>query len=137
VDASKGDPVEQVLTHLPAGVPWVVEAVGRPDTLSQAVQMLRPTGTVVAVGLGRVGETFSVPINDLVQRQKRVVGSLYGSAVPQLDLPVIFDLYRSGLLPLDELVGERYRLDQVQAGFDALAGGAPGRAVVLPGERGA
>jgi len=133
VDASQEDAVEQVLSHQPAGVPWVVEAVGRPETLSQAVQMLRARGTVVAVGLGRVGQTFAVPINELVQRQKRVVGSLYGSAIPQLDLPSIYELYRHGRLPLDLLVGERYGLEEIEAGFEALAGGAPGRAVVLPG----
>ena len=71
-------------------------AVGRPETLQQSIACLRPGGTAIAVGLARVGETARVPINDLVQRQKRLVGSLYGSANPQTDLPRLFELYLSG-----------------------------------------
>ena len=93
----------------------------------------KPSGTAVAGGLGAVGQTFDVPINELVQRQKKIVGSLYGSSVPALDLPAIFELYRAGLLPLDELIGTRYRLDGVNEAFAALAAGAVGRAVIVPG----
>lgn len=134
IDARDGDVVEQVLGRIPAGAKWVIEAIGRPDTLASAIAMLAPGGTVVAVGLGRVGETFDVPINELVQRQKRVVGSLYGSSIPQLDLPRIFDLYRSGALPLDLLIGERFALDRINESFDALQSGGIGRSIVYPGE---
>lgn len=131
--AGEGDPVDDVLAIAPGGVAWAIEAVGRPQTLTTAVRMLRPLGTAVAVGLGAVGQTFEVPINELVQRQKKIVGSLYGSSVPALDLPAIFELYRAGLLPLDDLIGTRYPLDGVNEAFAALAAGAVGRAVILPG----
>ncbi|MFB2599599.1 zinc-binding dehydrogenase [Herbiconiux sp. P17] len=133
IDGRDGDVVEQVLSHVPDGVRWAIEAIGRPETLNSAVRMLRPGGTAVAVGLGKVGQSFDVPINELVQRQKRVVGSLYGSSIPQLDLPVIFDLYRAGQLPLDRLLGERYPLDRIGEAFDALQQGAVGRGIVYPG----
>lgn len=133
VNGRDGDAVAQVLAHVPQGVQWVVEAVGRPETLASAISMLRPGGTAVAVGLGRVGQDFPVPINELVQRQKRVVGSLYGSSIPQLDLPRIFDLYRSGALPLDLLLGERYPLDRIDDAFVALQNDSIGRSIVLPG----
>ncbi|MDN3495718.1 Zn-dependent alcohol dehydrogenase [Planococcus sp. APC 4015] len=133
VDARDGDAVEQVLSLVAGGVRWVIEAIGRPETLTSAVAMLAPGGTVVAVGLGRAGQSFEVPINELVQRQKRIVGSLYGSSIPQLDLPRIFDLYRSGALPLGELIGESYPLDRINDSFDALQGDAVGRSIVYPG----
>lgn len=135
IDGRDGDVVEQVLAHIPDGALWVVEAIGRPDTLNAAVRMLAPGGTAIAVGLGRVGQTFEVPVNELVQRQKHVIGSLYGSSIPQLDLPVIFDLYRAGKLPLDRLVGERYPLDSIGEAFAALKAGAVGRGIVYPGQR--
>ncbi|WP_216848431.1 MULTISPECIES: zinc-binding dehydrogenase [unclassified Rathayibacter] len=130
------DTVEQLLALVPGGVPWVVEAVGRPETLASAVAMLRPGGAAVAVGLARVGQRFDIAVNDLVQKQKRVVGSLYGSSIPQLDLPRIFDLYRSGALPLDELIGERFALDDIGAAFEALEHGSVGRSIVVPGQEG-
>lgn len=135
--ADSDDPVDRVLEAVPGGARWVIDAVGRPETLTAAVRIVEPTGTVVAVGLGRVGQTFDVPINELVQRQKRIVGSLYGSSIPRLDLYVIFELYRSGLLPLDRLLGARYPLDRVVEAFDDLRGGTVGRAIVYPGRTGA
>ncbi|QHC64654.1 zinc-binding dehydrogenase [Rathayibacter festucae] len=135
--SSGGDAVEQLLALVPGGVPWVIEAVGRPETLASAVAMLQPGGTAVAVGLGRVGQSVGIPVNDLVQKQKRVVGSLYGSSIPQLDLPRIFELYRRGALPLDELVGERFALEDIGAAFEALEHGSVGRSIVVPAREGA
>lgn len=132
IDSRAGDPVDQLLEVIPDGAAWVIEAIGKPQTLTAAVRMLRPFGTAIAVGLAAVGEEFAVPINELVQRQKRVVGSLYGSSIPALDLPVIFDLYRSGHLPLDELIGQRYALDQVNTAFEEFAAGSMGRSIIVP-----
>jgi len=131
VDAGRNDVVETLMALLPGGVDWALDAVGRPETLQQSIACLRPGGTAIAVGLARVGETAQVPINDLVQRQKRLVGSLYGSANPQADLPRLFELYRSGRLALDELVGTHYPLAAVNEAYAALAHDAVGRSVVV------
>jgi S-(hydroxymethyl)glutathione dehydrogenase/alcohol dehydrogenase len=131
VDAGTHDVVESVTDLVPGGVDWAIDAVGRPGTLQQSIACLRPGGTAIAVGLARVGETVQLPINELVQRQKRLVGSLYGSANPQVDLPRLFELYRSGRLALDELVGTRYRLAEVNEAYAALAHDAVGRSVVV------
>jgi S-(hydroxymethyl)glutathione dehydrogenase/alcohol dehydrogenase len=132
VHAGEGAVVEAVLDAADGGVDWAIEAVGRAETLRQAVDCLAPGGTVVAVGLGRVGATFELPINELVQRQKRVVGSLYGSSNPLLDLPRLLRLYLAGRLPLDSLVGRDYPLESVNDAYADLLGGATGRGIVLP-----
>jgi Zn-dependent alcohol dehydrogenase len=133
VDASREDVAAAIEAIRPGGIEWAIEAIGRPETLETAVEVLRPGGTLVAVGLGAVGRTFSVPVNVLVQREKRIVGSLYGSANPLVDLPKLFDLYRAGRLPLDTLIGKRYSLDEINTAFADLASGGIGRGVVLPG----
>jgi Zn-dependent alcohol dehydrogenase len=132
VNATTGDVVEQVHAIVPDGVAWAIEAIGRAQTLEQAFACLEPLGTVVAVGLARVGATVAVPINELVQRQKRLVGCLYGSANPITDLPRIFGLYQAGLLPLDELIGARLPLESVNEAYADLAGGSVGRAILVP-----
>ncbi len=131
IDGRDGDVVQQVLAAVPDGVAFAIDAVGRPATLQQAFDSLEPAGTLVAVGLGRVGETFAIPINQLVQRQKRIFGSLYGSANPLIDLPRIFRLYLSGRLPLDTLIGTTYPLESVNQAYDDLRG-AVGRGVIVP-----
>jgi Zn-dependent alcohol dehydrogenase len=132
VDAGTEDVVERVLDISGDGVPWMIEAVGRPETMQQAVACLRPGGTVVAVGLTSAGATVPIPINDLVQRQKRIVGSLYGSSNPRIDLPRIFALYLDGRLPLDELIGSRRPLAEVNEAYAELRSGGVGRSILVP-----
>jgi S-(hydroxymethyl)glutathione dehydrogenase/alcohol dehydrogenase len=134
VDAAEQDVPAVIRDIRPGGVEWAIEAIGRPATLTTAIEVLRPGGTLVAVGLGAVGATFDVPLNMLVQREKRVIGSLYGSANPLIDLPRLFQLYLSGLLPLDALAGRRYPLDRINDAFADLAEGSVGRGIVLPWE---
>lgn len=132
VNASSGDPVEQVRAIAPGGVDWAIEAIGQAGSLRQAFASLAPAGTVIALGLARAGATLEVPINELVQGQKRIVGSLYGSANPLIDLPRIFGLYLSNRLPLDELVGERFSLDEINEAYAGLVSGGIGRSIVVP-----
>jgi Zn-dependent alcohol dehydrogenase len=130
--AGRDDVAQEVRSEAPDGVDCAIEAVGSAQTLQQAIACLRPGGTAIAVGLSGAGATFEIPINELVQRQKRVVGSLYGSANPPLDLPRLWRLYEAGRLPLDALLGERYALESVNEAYAALVSGAVGRAVLVP-----
>jgi S-(hydroxymethyl)glutathione dehydrogenase/alcohol dehydrogenase len=134
VDASRQDVAAVIQDIRPGGAEWAVEAIGRPETLETAFEVLRPGGTLVAVGVGKIGQTFNVPLNLLVQREKRVVGSLYGSANPLVELPKLFALYKAGRLPLDTLVGRRYPLDRINEAFADLTSGSVGRGVILPWE---
>ena len=132
VDARETDVVERVLEISGGGVPWMIEAVGRPETMRQAMGCLAPAGTLVVIGLSSADATFAMPINDLVQRQKRIVGSLYGSSNPRLDLPRIFALYLAGRLPLDELIGGRRPLAEVNEAYADLRTGGIGRTILVP-----
>jgi Zn-dependent alcohol dehydrogenase len=133
LDARDGDVVQRVLDLTDGvGVPWAIDAVGSPETMRQSVAALAPAGTLVAIGLSRTDATVAVPINDLVQRQKRIVGSLYGSSNPRIDLPRIFRLYLSGRLPLDQLVGGRRPLAEVNEAYADLRQGGIGRTILVP-----
>ena len=134
INAAEVDPGTELASLVPGGLDFAIEAVGRADTLVAAFVCLRPRGTVVAVGLGRQDAVVTIPLNQLVQREKRVLGSLYGSSNPTVDLPRLFDLYRAGQLPLEMLLGRRYRLDQVNQAYADLATGSVGRGVLLPWE---
>ncbi|HEV7622516.1 MAG TPA: zinc-binding dehydrogenase, partial [Amnibacterium sp.] len=114
------------------GVPWLIEAVGRPQTMREAFACLAPGGTLVAVGLSATDAVVEVPITELVQRQKRIVGALYGLANPRLDLARIFGLHLAGRLPLDALLGATRPLAEVNEAYADLRAGAPGRGVLIP-----
>ena len=133
INASRTDVVSEVLALTGgAGVPWAIEAIGRQATLQQALACVAAGGALVAVGLGAADSGFTVPLNQLVQRQKRVIGSLYGSSNPTVDLPRLFDLYLAGALPIDRLIGERMPLADVEAAYDKLVAGSVGRGILIP-----
>lgn len=111
---------------------WALDAVGAPHTLTQAVNTVGTGGTVVAVGLGKVGASFDVPINPLVQQEKRIIGSLYGSSNTPIQIPELLKLYNAGKLPLDRLVGKQYDLSGINDAYREMVNGATGRAVIVP-----
>ena len=132
-DGAGGTPVDEAVREVcPDGVDWAFDAVGKPQTVQAAMAALRTGGTTVAIGLGAAGSTVQIPLNDLVQREKRLVGSLYGSANTLTEVPRLLELYGAGRLDLDALVGRTYPLEQVNEAYDALVAGAIGRAVILP-----
>lgn len=126
-------PVEEAVEGIcPGGVEWAFEAIGKPETVASAMASLRTGGTTVVIGVGRVGASVPVLLNDLVQREKRLVGSLYGSANTLTQIPRLLELHAAGRLPLDRLLGSTYPLDRVNEAYAALAGGSVGRSVILP-----
>jgi Zn-dependent alcohol dehydrogenase len=132
IDARSEDVVARFQELSGGGLPWMIDAVGAPATMQQAVAALASEGTLVAIGLSRADATFAVPINELVQRQKRIIGSLYGSSNPTIDLPRVFALYLAGRLPLDDLIGTRRPLAQVNEAYAELRNGAAGRGILVP-----
>jgi Zn-dependent alcohol dehydrogenase len=122
---------DAVADAAPGGVAWAFEAVGRPETLRAAVACLRPTGTLVAIGLARAGQTVELPINELVQKDLRVIGSLYGSSNTVVQIPRLLELHRSGRLDLDRIPGARYPLADINVAYGALPGQSVGRGLIV------
>jgi Zn-dependent alcohol dehydrogenase len=114
------------------GARYVIDTTGHPGAIRSGFDALRPGGTAVLVGLGTASAEVQLPLNQVVQGEKRVVGSLYGSANTPVQIPRILDLYRSGRLPLDRLVDRTFSLEEVNAAVEYLRDGAVGRLVLLP-----
>ena len=60
------------------GADFVVEAVGTPKTYEQALEMVRPGGTLAAFGICAGDDTITVRPFDLVLGEKTIVGSCAG-----------------------------------------------------------
>jgi S-(hydroxymethyl)glutathione dehydrogenase/alcohol dehydrogenase len=130
IDASAGDPVEELLELTGGGADVAFEALGRPETFLQALAMLRDGGRLVAVGIAPVDERAGIDITRLVRRGLHIVGS-YGGR-PRTDMPQLLDLIERGVLRPQESVSRRFPLEEVQAAYDALNERAiVGRAVVV------
>ena len=132
VNASECDTVEAVqeLTN-GLGVDYAFEVIGNPKTVEQAYAMVRPAGTAVAVGVCHRDAQANIPAQNLVLKEKRLIGSFYGSANPRVDMPNILKLYEEGKLKLDELITQNYRLEQINEAFADMEAGKNARGVIL------
>jgi Zn-dependent alcohol dehydrogenase len=74
----------------------------------------------VLIGIPHAGAVLSLPAPLIPRTERRVLGSMYGSARPERDFPALLDLYRRGRLPLDRLISARLPLEAIEEGFEAL-----------------
>ena len=108
----------------------VIEAAGVPRALELSVALTGPGGTVVTVGLPAPDAHASIAPLDLVGQGRSIVGSYLGSALPERDIPMFVDRWRSGRLPVESLVSSRIALNDLNHGLDELAAGNAVRQLV-------
>jgi S-(hydroxymethyl)glutathione dehydrogenase/alcohol dehydrogenase len=113
------------------GVDVAFEVVGRADSIRQAFLSTRRGGRTIVVGVAAFGVEAVVPAALLPLEERALIGSLYGGAFMPRDVPRLCELYRRGRLKLDELVSRRIRLEEVNAGLDALEAGGVLRSVIV------
>jgi S-(hydroxymethyl)glutathione dehydrogenase/alcohol dehydrogenase len=132
VNASSDDPVKQVRALAGGkGVDFAFEVVGLSKTIRQAYDSLRKRGKAIIVGVSPTTNEVSIPTLSLVYEERVLTGSLYGSARPKTDIPMLMNLYRAGKLKLDELLTRTYPFEQINEAYEALERGEVARSVVL------
>jgi S-(hydroxymethyl)glutathione dehydrogenase / alcohol dehydrogenase len=127
VRGGRDDTVEQVRKIARHQLDYAFEAIGLGATVAQALQMIRAGGTAVAVGV--TADTVSFPGFELL-REKKLIGSFYGSASIHDTIPRLVDLYMDGRILLDELVSKRRPLEEINEAFADLEAGSVARSVI-------
>ena len=130
-NAADPDCVEKVRNATHGGVDVAIEMAGSVKAFETAYRITRRGGQTVTAGLPHPAHTFALPIVNLVGEERTVKGSYIGGCVPTRALPRYIALYRQGRLPVDRLMTDRLRLDQINEGFDRLAEGKAVRQVVV------
>jgi S-(hydroxymethyl)glutathione dehydrogenase/alcohol dehydrogenase len=131
INTARQDVQEEVIRITGHGVDASIVAVGNTTAMRQAIEVLAKQGVAVMLGLPGTGETFPVDPALLMQGERRVVGSRYGSGNPAVEFPKMVELARAGRLKLEELVTKRYDLDEADEAFRALAAGEQARGLIV------
>ncbi len=129
VNATEGDPVEQVRQLTGGGVDYSFEAIGLKVTAEQCFRMLCAGGTATVIGMIPVGTMVEVHGVDFLA-EKKLQGCTMGSNRFRVDMPRYIEFYLQGKLHLDEMVSQRLPLDQVNDALDALKQGEVARTVL-------
>lgn len=128
INASETDSADAVKELLPNGADYVFECVGHPDLIRTSVGLLDWGGSLVLLGVPKLGTEASYVVNDLYN-DKAIMGCRYGSTRPHHDIPMLLDLYTQGRLKLDELVSRTYPLADVKQALGDLHDGKLNRGV--------
>jgi alcohol dehydrogenase (nicotinoprotein) len=134
--AASMDEAQQLVTDLTRGVgadkALITMGVVTQEAIDAAFAAIRKGGAVVVTGLNGPGvKNIVIPSFELTLFEKRIQGALFGGGNPFDDIPKMLDLYRGGHLKLDELVTNRYRLDDVNQGYQDLVDGKNVRGIML------
>jgi Zn-dependent alcohol dehydrogenase len=121
---------EQVRAVSGGGVDYAIEATGRTEAARAAFLSTRVRGAAVLIGIPSPDAEVTLPALSIPRMERRVLGSIYGSARPERDFPALLRMYRRGRLPLDRLISQRLPLDDVEDAFRLMRDGSGGRVVL-------
>ena len=106
--------------------PWV-----RAGSLCRAARRSHPVGPVCSSAPRPATRTSPLMPGQLGQEERVIRGSTYGSARTRADFPRMVELYLAGKLKIDELITNRYGLDEANEAFRALAAGEVARGLIV------
>jgi S-(hydroxymethyl)glutathione dehydrogenase / alcohol dehydrogenase len=119
------------LTH-DRGADYAFITVGSPSAVKQGFNMIRPGGTTVIVGIPPTSATVELPVVDFIfGGPKTITATFMGSTNLSLDIPNLVNLYQIGKLKLDELITQRYVLEQINEAIETVETGQVLRNVIM------
>jgi Zn-dependent alcohol dehydrogenase len=138
VNAAREDAVARVIELTNGGADYCFDAIGIAETMEQILAATRPGepgfssgGTAVMVGVPHYTTPPVLNMRDFLA-EKHYIGSNGGSGRPERDFPLYVSWFKDGMLPLDELVTRRYRLEEINEAVRALdAGEVLGRSIIV------
>ena len=134
IDPGDGDVATQVLGLTSGrGSDYAFEVIGNPDLITQAFMCTRAGGTTVAVGVPRSDSMVTIPSFPLILQEKRLLGTVYGSAQVRRDFPRLIGMVETGKLDLGDMVSRTLSLDEVNEGLRAMQDGEVIRSVISNG----
>jgi alcohol dehydrogenase (nicotinoprotein) len=103
------------------------------EVVSQAAAIVGKGGQVTVTSVGRsTDKQVHLAANGMVVGyQRRIQGHVFGMCNPLHDIPRLLGMYRTGHLKLDELITRRYRLDEINDGYQDLDDGKIIRGVIV------
>lgn len=113
---NKEDIVKEILRLEPAGMDVVFECAGQQETIDQAVELLKPGGKLMLVGIPRL-ERISFIIDKIRRKEITIVNVRRQNDCTQMAI----DLVAAGETNVDFMITHRFKIGQTQQAFDMVA----------------
>lgn len=112
--------VAKVIRKATGGCDTAFEAIGKPEVMLEAMNVINPGGRFVMVGYSP--HTLALPAGRIMFREMEIRGSL---GCRPVDYHRIVGLVESGRLQLEPLISTRYPLEEINQAFDDMREGKP------------
>ncbi len=130
IDSSKEGALEELRELTSGGVDTALDFTGNVNALRFAYDATRRGGATVTAGLPNPKAMLQIPAVGLTGEERTLKGSYLGSGVPSRDIPRFLALHAQGRLPVERLMTEKIRLEDINEGFDRLHAGKAIRQVI-------
>jgi S-(hydroxymethyl)glutathione dehydrogenase / alcohol dehydrogenase len=131
INGGREDAIERVKALTGGrGADYAFEVIGLPKTIAQAYDSVRKGGTAVIVGVADAKAEMPFKPFSMQMSARKLIGCNMGAYRPQVDLPLLVDLYMDGRIKLNELITRRFSLNEVNQALHALAAGEVARAIL-------
>ena len=124
-------PWRHAIKAMGRGADAVFVTVGAIQAYDEAPRSLARGGKVLMVGMPHSDAVSTYSPVMMAAVGQGMIGTKMGDAVIRRDIPWMIDLYQQGRLKLDELISNRWRLDQINEAIADTRSGAARRNVIL------
>lgn len=129
INSKNGDAVQEIKDLTRGGADFAIDAVGLPQTQEQILRAVRPGysgkntgGTALLIGI-TPPNAKAILDTSLFAGSRSFTRTSGGDCKPDRDFPIFIRWYRNGKLKLDELITNRYKLEQINEAVDDLEHG--------------
>ena len=123
ININKSKPEDYILNIVGRnGADVVIDNTGNVDVINRAYGITSSKGKTILVGVPPVGKEvklFTLPLHF----DKVLTGSHGGESKPNIDIPRYINLYKYGMLKLDELVTDRFSLENINKAIKKMRNG--------------
>ena len=113
---NKEDIVKEILKQQPVGMDVVFECAGQQETIDEAVELLKPGGNLMLIGIPRT-ERISLMIHKIRRKEITLINVRRQNKCTQ----ACIDLIASGKISVDFMITHRFKLEQTKDAFDMVA----------------
>ena len=110
------DIIKEILRRRPAGMDVVFECAGQQETIDQAVELLKPGGKLMLIGIPRI-RRISLVIERIRRKEIAIINVRRQNKCTQKCI----DLIAAGKINVDFMATHRFNLKQTQEAFDMVA----------------
>ena len=113
-----------------AGVDYALDTTGIPAIMTTASEVMLPNGQIGLIGIPPPDATVPLNIMSIYGRGLSLKCIVEGDSNPQVFIPQLIELYKSGKLPFDKLI-KKFPFEQINDAMDASERGDVIKPVII------